>query len=77
MKLKPVSSLMSVTLGDVLAMCKLFQMHSHENEFEQISMADLRRYMKTSLGLEDEGADAMINRSRRTANRILSKYEAD
>lgn len=77
MKLKPVSSLHSVTTGELLAMCKLVQMVSNAHEFEVINTVLWEEYVKTSLGLEKEGADALCNRSRQLSNRILAKYATD
>jgi len=72
MKLNPVNSLYSASVGDLLAMCKLVQMVTHHEEFYKITTEEWNEYLCTSLGMEREGADALINRSRQFANRILS-----
>lgn len=72
MNLKPVNSLESVSRGELLAMCKLVQMVSHHQEYHKITPEEWNEYLCTSLNLEPEGADALINRSRRLANRILA-----
>jgi len=77
MKLKPVSSLHSATTGELLAMCKLVQMVSNAHEYDTITPDKWEEYVKTSLGLEKEGANALCNNSRRLANRILANYAAD
>ena len=74
MKSKPVNSLHSVTLGELLAMCKLVQMMSNADEYDRITPAEWRDKLKVSFGLEDQGVDALINNSRRLANRILSAH---
>lgn len=72
MKLKPVNSLYSATTGELLAMCKLVQMIAHHEEFIKITPAEWNEYLCTSFNLQPQGADALINRSRRFANKVLS-----
>lgn len=72
MKFKPVTSLHTATTAELVAMCKLVQMVTHHEEFYKITPQEWNEYLCSSLKLEKEGADALINRSRRFANRILS-----
>lgn len=76
MKSKPVSKLESVTLGELLAMCKLVQMVANHDQFYKITPNEWKEYLCVSLGIEKEGADALLNRSRRLANRILTEHDA-
>ena len=76
MKLKAVNKLHSATTSELLAMSKLVQMVSNHEQFYKVTPDEWKEYLCVSLGLEREGADAMINRSRRLANRILVEYDA-
>jgi hypothetical protein len=77
MKLKPVNKLHTATTGELLAMCKLVQMVANHEQFYKITPEVWNEYLCTSLGLEREGADAIINRSRRLASRMLAEYDAE
>lgn len=76
MKLKPVNKLHSATTSELLAMSKLVQMVANHEQFYKITPKEWNEYLCTSLGMEREGADAMINRSRKLANRMLAEYDA-
>lgn len=75
MKSKSVSSLESCSLGELLAMSKLVQMVSNHEQFYKITPEEWKEYLCVSLGIEKEGADALMNNSRRLANRILASVK--
>lgn len=74
MKSKPVNSLHSATLGELLAMCKLTQMVTNADEYDRITPREWKEKVMTAFGMESEGADALINKSRQLANRILREH---
>lgn len=72
MKSKNVSSLEAVTKGELLAMCKLVQMVANSHEYVHISQREWKDKVMVAFDIGEEGADALINRSRQLANRILA-----
>lgn len=75
MKSKPVSSLHSVTLGELLAMCKLTQMVTNAEQYDRITPREWKEKVMVAFGMEEQGAEALIANSRRLANRILSEAQ--
>jgi hypothetical protein len=76
MKSKPVSSCHSVTTGELLAMCKLVQVVTHAGEYDTITETVWKEKIMEAFGMESEGAEALLNKSRRLSNRILASVEA-
>jgi hypothetical protein len=76
MKSKPVSSCIAVTTGELLAMCKLVQVVVNANQYDSINEDTWKEKVMEAFGMESEGADALLNKSRRLANRILASVQA-
>lgn len=72
MKSTPLSSCHAVTTGELLAMCKLVQIVSNADQYDRITGAEWKDKLMTAFGMESEGADALMNKSRQLANRILA-----